>query len=109
MIEGQQRKEIKHDVNFKKQRWNTTIQLAERKMRSSIKQLLKVGMMWQVLSQEAQLRCEDAQSEIHRQKSNGRTLVQMQVDKAIRKECELKSYISQLHGMQAGLLLRERK
>jgi hypothetical protein len=33
----------------------------------------------------------------------------MQVDKAIKKECELKSYISQLHGMHSGLLLRERK
>jgi hypothetical protein len=104
-----QRKEIKHDVNSKKQRWNTTIQLAERKMRSSIKQLQKERMMWQVLSQEAELRCEDAQSEIHRQKSNGRTSVWMQVYKAIRKEHELKSYISELQGMHSGLLLRGRK
>ena len=78
-------------------------------MRSSIKQLQKERMMWQVLSQEAELHCEDTQLEIHWQKSNGRTLVQMQVDKAIRKERELKSYISELQGMHAGLLLRESK
>jgi 3-polyprenyl-4-hydroxybenzoate decarboxylase len=52
--------------------------------------------MWQVLSQEAELCCEYAQSEVHQQKSNARTLVQMQVDKAIRKERELKSYMLEL-------------
>jgi hypothetical protein len=63
----------------------------------------------QVLSQEAKLRCEDAHWEVHRQKSNGRTLVQMQVDKAIWKERELKSYMSKLQEIQAVQLLRERK
>ena len=62
----------------------------------------------QVLSQEAKLRCEDAHWEVHRQKSNGRTLVQMQVDKAIRKERELKSYMSELQEIHAVQLLRER-
>ena len=52
--------------------------------------------MWQVLSQEAKLRCGDAQS-----------LVQMQVDKAIRKERELKSYISELQEIHAVQLLKE--
>ncbi len=65
--------------------------------------------MWQVLSQEAELRCEDAQLELHRQKSNGRTLVQMQVDKAIRKERELKSYMLELQEIHAVQLLREQK
>jgi hypothetical protein len=65
--------------------------------------------MWQVLSQEAELRCEYAQLELHRQKSNGRTLVQMQVDKAIRKEPELKSYMLELQEIHAVQLLRERK
>jgi hypothetical protein len=78
-------------------------------MQSSIKQLQKERMMWQALSQEAQLHCDDAQSEIHWQKSNGRTLVWMQVDKAIRNEHELKSYISELQGMHSGPQLRERK
>jgi hypothetical protein len=106
---SQQRKEIVHDVNSEKQQWNLTIQLAERNMQSSIKQLQKERMMWQVLSQEAELHCEDTQLEIHWQKSNGRTLVQMQVDKAIRKESELKLYMLELQGMHSGLLLRERK
>ena len=48
-------------------------------MLSSLKLLQKERMMWQVLSQEAELRCDDAQFEIHRQKLNGRTLVQTQV------------------------------
>ncbi len=65
--------------------------------------------MWQVLSQEAELHCQDAQLEIHWQKSNGRKLVQMQVDKAIKKEGELKSYMLELQRMHSGLLLRERK
>ncbi len=78
-------------------------------MQSSIKQLQKERMMWQVLSQEAELRCEDAQLEVHRQKSTGMTLVQMQVDKAIRNEHELKSYMLDLQEMHAGQLLRERK
>jgi hypothetical protein len=63
---SQQQKLIQHDVNTEKQRWNTTIRLAEQKMQSSIKQLQKERMMWQVLSQEAKLRCEDAQLEVHR-------------------------------------------
>jgi len=43
--------------------------------------------MWQVLSQEAELRCEDAQLEVHRQKSNGRTLVQIVHVGASRNSC----------------------
>ena len=64
--------------------------------------------MSQVLSQEAELRCKDAQLELHRQKSNGRTLVQMQVE-AIRKERELKSYMLELQEMHKVQLLQERK
>ena len=63
----------------------------------------------QVLSQEAELRCQDAQLEAHRQKSNGRTLVQMQVDKAIRKERELKLYMLELKEIHAVQLHKERK
>jgi hypothetical protein len=37
------------------------------------------------------------------------TLVQMQVNKAIRKERELKSYMLDLQELHAGQLLRERK
>ena len=61
---SQQQKEIEHDVNSKKRWWNMTIQLAERKMHILIKQLQKERIMWQVLSQEAELHCEDAQWEI---------------------------------------------
>ena len=104
----QQQKLIDHNVNTEKQQWNTTLLLVQQKMQSSIKQLQKERMRWQVLSQEAELRCEDAQLEIHRQKSNGRTLVQMQVDKAIRKERELKSYMLELQEIHAVQLLRER-
>ncbi len=78
-------------------------------MRYSLKQLQKERMMWQVLSQEAELRCEDSQLAVHRQKSNGRTLVLMQVDKAIRKERELKSYMLELQEMHKVQLLQEQK
>ncbi len=78
-------------------------------MLSSLKQLQKERMMWQVLSQESELCCDNAQFEIQRQKSNGRTLVQMQVDKAIRKERELKSYILELQVMHKVQLHREQK
>ena len=104
-----QRKEIVNNVNTEKQQWNVTIRLAEKKMLSSLKQLQKERMMWQVLSQEAELRCDNAQLEIHRQKSNGRTLVQMQVDKTIRKEGQLKTYMLDLQEMHRVQLLRERK
>ena len=67
-------------------------------MLSSLKLLQKERMMWQVLSQEAKLRCDDAQS-----------LVQTQVDKAIRKERELKSYISDSQEIHAVQLLKEQK
>jgi hypothetical protein len=100
---------MEHDVNTEKQQWKMTIRLAEKKMLSSLKQLQKERMMWQVLSQEAELRCENAQLEIHRQKSNGRTLVQMQVDKTIRKERELKTYMLDLQEMHRVHLLWERK
>ena len=83
--------------------------LSQKKMMSSLKQLQNERVMWQVLSQEAQLRCEDAKLEVHRQKSNGRTLVQMQVEKAIRKERDLKSYMLELQEIHAVQLLRERK
>ena len=105
----QQQKLIDHKVNIEKQQYNTTLVLAQRKMQSAIRQLQKERMVWQVFSQEAELRCEDAHWEVHRQKSNGRTLVQMQVDKAIWKERELKSYMSKLQEIQAVQLLRERK
>jgi len=104
-----QRKEMEHDINTEKQRWNQSIRLAEKKMMSSLKQLQNERVMWQVLSQEAELRCDDAKLEVHRQKSNGRTLVQMQVDKAIRKERELKTYMLELQEIHAVQLLRERK
>ena len=78
-------------------------------MLSSLKQLQKERMMWQVLSQEAKLRCDYAQLEIHWQKSNSRTLVQMQVDKTIRKERELKTYMLDLQEMHRVQLLQERK
>ena len=91
----QQQKLIDHNVNTEKQQWNTTLILTQRKMQSSIKQLQKERVMWQVLSQEAELRCED-------EKSNGRTLVQMQVDKAIRKERELQSYMLELQEIRKG-------
>ena len=104
-----QRKEMERDVNTEKQRWNISIRLAEKKMMSSLKQLQNERVMWQVLSQEAELRCDDAKLEVHRQKSNGRTLVQMQVDKAIRKERELKSYMFELQEIHAVQLLSERK
>ena len=68
-----QQKAMEHDVITKKQRWNASIRLAQKKMMSSLKQLQNEHVMWQVLSQEAQLRCEDAKLEVHRQKSNGRT------------------------------------
>ena len=104
-----QRKEMERDVNTEKQWWNISIRLAEKKMMSSLKQLQNERVMWQVLSQEAELRCDDAKLEVHRQKSNGRTLVQMQVEKAIRKERELKSYMLELQEIHAVQLLRERK
>ena len=94
---AEQRKQMVNDVTIEKQQWNVIIRLAEKKMSSSLKQLQKERMMWQVLSQEAELRCDD-----------GQTLVQTQVDKAIRKERELKSYISELreiHAIQTCLLL----
>ena len=104
-----QRKELEHALNTEKQRSNMSIRLAQKKMMSSLKQLQEERVMWQVLSQEVELRCEDAQFEVHRQKSNGRTLVQMQVDKAIRKERELKSYMFELQEIHAVQLLSERK
>jgi hypothetical protein len=103
------RKEIINDVNTEKQQWKVTIQYAEKKMRYSLKQLQKERMMWQVLSQETELRYEDSQLAVHRQKSKCRTLVQMQVDKAITKERELKSYMLELQEMHKVQLLRERK
>ena len=106
---AEQRKEIVNDVNTEKQQWNVTIRLVEKKMMSSLKQLQNERVMWQVLSQEAELRCDDAKLEVLRQKSNGRTLVQMQVDKAIRKERELKSYMFELQEIHAVQLLRDRK
>ncbi len=106
---AQERKDNRQIIEDRKEHWNTTIRLAEKKMRYSLKQLQKEHMMLQVLSQEAELRCEDAQLEIHWQKSNGRTFVQMQVDKAIRKECELKSYMLELQEIHAVQLLREQK
>jgi hypothetical protein len=104
-----QQKKLEHDLNTEKQRSNMSIRLAQKKMMSSLKQLQNERVMWQVLSQEAELRCEDAELEVHRHKSNGRTLVQMQVDKAIRKERELKSYMLELQEMHAVQLLKERK
>ena len=104
-----QQKAMEHDVNTEKQWWNASIRLSQKKMMSSLKQLQNERVMWQVLSQEAQLRCEDAKLEVHRQKSNGRTLVQMQVEKAIRKERDLKSYMLELQEIHAVQLLRERK
>ena len=98
----QQQKLIDHNVNTEKQQWNTTLLLTQQKMQSSIKQLHKERVMWQVLSQEAELRCEG-------EKSNGRTLVQMQVDKAIRKERELQLYMLELQEIHAVQLLWERK
>ena len=65
--------------------------------------------MWQALSQEAELRFEDATLDLHWQKSTCMALVQMQVDKAIRKERELKSYMVDLQEMHAVQLLKERK
>ena len=103
------RKEIINDVNTEKQQWKVTIRYAEKKMWYSLKQLQKEHMMWQVLSQEAELSCEDSQLAVHRQKSKCRTLVQMQVDKAITKERELKSYMLELQEMHKVKLHRERK
>ena len=106
---AEERKQIENDVNIEKKQWNVSILFAEKKMRYSLKQLQKERMMWQVLSQEAELRYEDSQLAVQRHKSNSRTLVQMQVDKAIRKERELKSYMLELQEMHAVQLLRERK
>jgi hypothetical protein len=106
---AEQRKEIVNDVNTEKKQWNVTVRFAEKKMRYSLKQLQKERMMWQVLSQEAELRCEDSQLAVHQQKSNCRTLVQMQLDKAITKEYELKSYMLELKEMHKFQLLQERK
>ncbi len=107
---SQQQKLIEHKVNTEKQQWSTTLLLMQQKMQSSIKQLQREHVMWRVLSQEAELRCEDAQLKVHRQKSNSSTLVQMQVDKAIRKERDLKSYIVELQEIHVIVqLLREQK
>jgi mannose-6-phosphate isomerase-like protein (cupin superfamily) len=106
---SQQQKLIEHKVNTEKQQWSTTLLLMQQKMQSSIKQLQREHVMWRVLSQEAELRCEDAQLKVHRQKSNSSTLVQMQVDKAIRKERDLKSYILELQEIHVVQLLREQK
>jgi hypothetical protein len=106
---SQQQKLIEHKVNTEKQQWSTTLLLMQQKMQSSIKQLQREHVMWRVLSQEAELRCEDAQLKVHRQKSNSSTLVQMQVDKAIRKERDLKSYIVELQEIHVVQLLREQK
>ncbi len=102
-------KEIINDVNTEKQQWKVTIRYAEKKMRYSLKEQQKERMMWQVLSQEAELRCKDSQLAVHRQKSKCRTLVQMQVGKAITKERELKSYMLELQEMHKVQLLWERK
>ena len=52
---------------------------------------------------------DDSQLAVHQQKSNCRTLVQMQLDKAITKEYELKSYMLELKEMHKFQLLQERK
>ena len=106
---AEQQKEIVNDVNTEKQQWNVTIRLAEKKMLSSLKQLQKERMMWQVLSQEAELCCDNAHLEIHQQKSKGRSLVQMQVDKTIKKERELKTHMLDLQEMHKVQLLWEQK
>ncbi len=59
----EQQKQIENGVNTEKQQWKITIRLAEKNMLSSLKQLQKERMMWQVLSQEAELRYENAQVE----------------------------------------------
>jgi len=106
---AQERSENQQIIEDQKEHWKTTIRLAEKKMMYSLKQLQKERMMWQVLRQEAELRCEDSQLAVHRQKSNDRTLVQMQVNRAIRKERELKSYMLELQEMHKVQLLQERK
>ena len=105
----EQQQQIKHDVNTEKKQWQMTIRLAEKKMLSSLKQLQKERMMWQVLSQEVELCCDNAQLEINQQMENGRTLVQMQVEKTIRKERELKTYMLDLQEMHRVQLLWEQK
>lgn len=90
---SQQQKLIEYNVNTEKQQCSANLRMTVQKMQSSIKQLQKEHIMWLILSQETELRCEDAQSEFHQQKSSCKKLVQMQVNKAIRKERELKSYI----------------
>jgi hypothetical protein len=92
-----------------KEHWNMTIHLAEKKMRSSLKQLQEEHVMWQVLSQEAGLRVDAMTNEIHHHKSYGRKLVQMQVEKGIQRERTLKSYMSKLQSIHSALLLKERK
>ncbi len=70
---------------------------AEKKLRHSLQQLLqKECVMWQVLSQEAEVHVDAATKQIHQQKSNRRHLVQIQVNKAIEKEWQLKTYMSEL-------------
>ena len=50
---AEQRKQMVNEVTIEKQQWNVIIRLVEKKMLSSLKQLQKERMMWQVLSQEA--------------------------------------------------------
>jgi hypothetical protein len=69
----------------------------ENKLHNPIKQLEKECVMWQVLSQEAELHVDAATKQIHQQKSNGRQLVQIQVNKVIKKENQLKTYTSKPH------------
>ncbi len=62
---AQERRENQQIIEDQKKHWKTTIRLAEKKMRYSLKQLQKERMMWQVLSQEAELCCEDSQLAVH--------------------------------------------
>ena len=82
---------------------------AEKKLRHSLKQLQQERVMWQVLSQEAELHVDTAANQVHQQKSNGRQIVQIQVNKAIEKEQQLKTFISNLRGIHSSLLLKVRK
>ena len=106
---AQQRKENQQIIDDEKEHWNMTIRVAEKKMRSSLKKLQEERVMWQVLSQGAELRVDAMTNEIHCHKSNGRKLVQMQVEKAIQREHKLKSYMSKLQSIHLALLLKERK
>jgi hypothetical protein len=78
------------------------LKIATKKMNNALTQLQRERVMWQVLSQEAEVRHDCANEK-------SRRVVKNQIENALKKEQDLKSHVQDLHEYYSELIATEKR